>query len=88
VDTSSLVAFPRPTSPDEESVGDVALAEIDMAIALVASRVARRVRLTSLPFVEAVAAIGLARARTAGMAFTLERAERVGVTTVTVGPVD
>ncbi|HET7473598.1 MAG TPA: hypothetical protein VFJ71_10775 [Candidatus Limnocylindrales bacterium] len=68
--------------------GDAALVEIDAAIALVLSGAARRVRLTSLPFVESIAPIGLARARSAGVAFTFERAERVGVATVTLGPIE
>ena len=68
--------------------GAAALAEIDAAIALVLSAVARRVRLTALPFVEPVAATGLARARAAGVAFAFERGERAGVATVTIGPRD
>jgi hypothetical protein len=62
------------------------LLEIDAAIALVASGNARRVRLTALPFVESMAATGLARARAVGVAFAFERTEGVGVATVTVGP--
>jgi hypothetical protein len=80
-------------SPDEDpavafDAGAAALAEIDAAIALVVSAAARRVRLTALPFVEPVAATGLARARAAGVAFTFERGERIGVSTVTIGPLD
>ena len=68
--------------------GHSALAEIDAAIALVLSGAARRVRLTSLPFVESVAAVALARARAAGLEFDFERGERAGVSTVTIGPVE
>ncbi len=79
--------------PDDDPVvafdaGAAALAEIDAAIALVLSAAARRVRLTALPFVEPIAAIGLARARAAGVGFTFERGERIGVSTVTIGPRD
>ena len=88
MDPSPIRAFAGPDSgSDASTVADRALAEIDVAIALVASRVARRVRLTAMPFVETVAATGLAHARAAGMAFTFERSERIGVATVTVGPV-
>ena len=79
------IPFPR----DPESTTDAdeaALLEIDAAIAMVAGRHARRVRLTALPFVDHVAGIGAAHARAAGVAFRLEGAERAGVVTVTVGP--
>ncbi len=87
MDSSALIEFPRDLQhADPDEVGAASLAEIDAAIALVVGRVARRVRLASLPFVDDIAGIGLARARTAGVAFTVERAERAGVRTVTVGP--
>jgi hypothetical protein len=50
------------------------------------SAAAVRVRLTAFPFVETVAATGLARARAAGVAFGFERTERLGIATVTIGP--
>jgi hypothetical protein len=89
VDTPAVISFPF--DPDAESAteaGSVALAEIDAAIALVTSRVARRVRLVGLPFGDAMAGLGLARARAAGLAFRLERTERVGFASVTVGPIE
>jgi hypothetical protein len=93
MDSASVVAFPR--LDDGEGAGVAlasanagAIAEIDAAIDLVAGGVARRVRLTAIPFVESVAAVGLARARAAGLAFRFERNERLGVVTVTVGPRD
>jgi hypothetical protein len=88
VDGTAVIAFPSDSAREPEAVGSGALAEIDAAIALVADRVARRVRLTAWPFVEQVAAIGLARARAAGMAFAVERGERAGIVTVTVGPLE
>ena len=88
-----MIAFPRHTTAaahdadaDASEAATAALAEIDAAIALVAGRAARRVRITALPFVEAVAWLGLVHARAAGMAFTFERPERAGVVTVTIGP--
>lgn len=88
MEPSLVLAHPGPAAGhDGDAVADRALTEIDVAIELVASRVARRVRLTALPFVDTVAAIGLSHARAAGIAFTFERGERVGVATVTVGPV-
>ena len=90
MDSSTVIAFPRldagVATPDD--VGAAALAEIDAAIALVAGRAARRVRLTAVPFVETVAAVGLAHARAAGLAFEFERPERAGVVTVTIGPLE
>jgi len=65
---------------------EIALAEIDAAISMVVGGHAVRVRLTALPFVDRVAGIGAARARAAGVQFRLERPERPGVRTVTVGP--
>jgi len=80
-----VIPFPR--GPDESTSADeAALTEIDAAIAMVVSRNAVRVRLTALPFVDRVAGIGAAHAHAAGVAFCLERPDRAGVVTVTVGP--
>ena len=61
MDSPTVIAFPRSDagaiSPDD--LGAAALAEIDAAIALVVRHAARRVRLTAVPFVETVAAVGL-----------------------------
>jgi hypothetical protein len=92
VDNPSLIVFPRDRSADDDlspdAAGSAALAEIDAAIALVLGGAARRVRLTALPFVETIAAIGLAHATAAGLTFGFDRAERAGVITVTVGPIE
>ena len=90
MDSPTVIAFPQPdvTSDPPGDAGAAALAEIDAAIAMVASHAARRVRLTAVPFVERAAAEGLAHARAAGMAFRFERPERAGVVTVTIGPLD
>jgi hypothetical protein len=94
MDASAVIAFPRSLDGaitelgSDDDAGSRAILEIDAAIALVASRIARRVRLIALPFVADVAATGLAHARAAGMAFAFERADRVGVVTVTVGPLE
>ena len=95
VDTAHVIAFPRPGTPPardadvEASDGAAAaLAEIDAAIELVATRAARRVRLTALPFVDLVGGVALAHARAAGMAFRFERPERAGVVTITIGPLE
>jgi hypothetical protein len=90
VDSPTVIAFPRPgvdRSPRDDA-GAAALSEIDAAIALVAARAARRVRLTAVPFIELAAGEGLAHARAAGMGFRFERPEREGVATVTIGPLD
>lgn len=87
MEAESVVAFRAgPDHGDEPSVGASALAEIDAAIALVEAGAAIRVRLVALPFVETIAAVGLARARAAGVGFAYERGTRVGSATVTVGP--
>ena len=90
VDSPSVIVFPRRgTAVDDlDGAASTALAEIDAAIALVAARAARRVRLTALPFVEAIGGLALAHATAAGMAFRFERPEREGVVTVTIGPLD
>jgi hypothetical protein len=95
VDTAGVIAFPRPgTTAARDAAVDAsdgfvaALAEIDTAIEMVALRVARRVRITALPFAEDVGAVALAHAREAGMAFRFERPERAGVVTVTIGPLE
>ena len=89
MDSASVIAFPRAASDDDEqTVGAAALREIDAAIALIVGGAARRVRLAGVPFVDVVAGTGLAHARAAGLGFRLERAEREGVATVTIGPAD
>ncbi len=92
MDSARVIAFPRPgagaAAAGSDDAGTIALAEIDAAIVLVAAHVARRVRLTALPFVERVAAIGLAHATAAGLGFRFERPDRIGVATVTVETLD
>jgi hypothetical protein len=79
--------IPFPVDPDGATDADeLAVVEIDAAIAMVVGGHADRVRLTALPFVDRVAGIGAAHAHTAGVSFRVERAERAGVLTVTVGP--
>ena len=90
MDSATVIDFPRQAAglgtPDEAGAG--ALAEIDAAIALVRARVAARVLLTAIPFIETVAAIGLANAQAAGLAFRFEPSDRLGVATVTIGPIE
>lgn len=88
MNSNPVIAFPRADDGPVDEAGDAALAEIDAAIAMVANHAARRVRLTAVPFIETVAGVGLARARAANVAFALERAERLGVVTVTIGPLE
>ena len=85
-----MIVFPRPGSTPSglDEAGSAALAEIDAAIALVLVQAARRVRLTAIPFIESISSVGLAHARAAGLAFALERGERAGVVTVTIGPAE
>jgi hypothetical protein len=78
----SVSPIPFPSAPSDPLGHD--LAEIDAAIALVASGRATRVRLVSLGHPEAIAATGLAHAQDAGIDFRLERTGEA--TAVTVGP--
>ena len=90
MDSTALIAFPRPADPagdpSPDEAGSVALAEIDAAIALVEAHAARRVRLVAIPFADSVAGVALARASAAGLAFDFQRTARAGVATVTIGP--
>ena len=80
MDVVSPIPFPdAPSDPLEHD-----LAEIDAAIALVATGRATRVRLVSIACPDAVAATGLAHAQAAGLIFRLDRHGRA--TAVTVGP--
>jgi hypothetical protein len=66
---------------------EIALVEIDIAIALVQRGQARRVRLVGLDGSERAAALGLARAQAAGVWFALERNEASdGAVSILVGP--
>lgn len=79
--------IPFPADPlGVTDADELAVVEIDAAIAMVVGHHADRVRLTALPFVDRAAGIGAAHAHAAGVAFRVERAERAGVLTVTVGP--
>ena len=77
---------PIPFPPAVDVADEIALAEIDVAIALVASRVARRVRVANVPdaIADQVAGIGAARAGAASVRFAVERSSRSR--TFTVGP--
>ena len=77
---------PIPFPPAVDATDDAALAEIDVAIALVASGVARRVRVANIPddTAEHVAGVGAARAGTAGVRFVVERSSLSR--TLTIGP--
>ena len=80
--------IPLAAGVDSTDAGAAALAQIDAAIAMVAARAAARVRLTAVPMIESVAALGAAHASAAGIRFRLEPAERLGVRTVTIGPLE
>ena len=66
---------------------DVALREIDVAIKLVASGLARVVQLTGLEAAERAAAMGLAQAQAVGVRFELQRSSSVaGAVSLRIGP--
>jgi hypothetical protein len=65
----------------------VALREIDVAIELVVSGLARVVQLTGLEAGERAAALGLAQAQAAGVHFELQRSGSVeGAVSLRIGP--
>ena len=74
--------FPFSDAPSDPLGHD--LAEIDAAIALVATGGATRVRLVNLGHPDVIAATGLAHAQDAGIGFRLDR--NGDATAVTVGP--
>ena len=65
---------------DSSEPVDLDLAEVDAAIAMVASGAATRVRLTGLRQPDDVAGAALARAQAAHVAFELDRSELVVLT--------
>ena len=66
---------------------DVALREIDVAIELVVSGLARVVQLTGLEAAERAAALGLAQAQAASVSFELQRSSAVaGAVSLRIGP--
>jgi hypothetical protein len=77
---------PIPFPPAAHAADEVVLTEIDVAIALVASGAATRVRVASvsLDTAERVAGVGAARAGSSGLRFVLERSGQYA--TLTVGP--
>jgi len=77
---------PIPFPPAVDASDDAALAEIDVAIALVASGIASRVRVANIAddIAEHVAGLGAARAGTAGVRFVVERSSLSR--TLTIGP--
>jgi len=74
--------------PVEYQASDRVLAELVAAIELVAGGGARRVVLSGLPGVEAVAADVLGRAQAAHVAFSLRRTSGSQAPAVVVGPLE
>jgi hypothetical protein len=86
MDGQSVIDFPRSAEQFDEDQ-EAALGEIDAAIALVLSRVARRIRLSGMAHAVVVAGAGAAHAQSAGVAFGLDRDDDAGSLTITVGPI-
>jgi hypothetical protein len=81
------IPFPPAADAASEAADHAVLTEVDVAIALVASRIATRVRVASLDLVvaERLAGLAAARAGSSGLRFVVERsADRA---TFTVGPI-
>jgi hypothetical protein len=78
---------PRPIRPPTVDF-DHELADVAVAIQLVATGGARRVTLTGLRRSEEIAPEALALAQAAGIRFALQRDGRNGLATIVVGPID
>jgi hypothetical protein len=77
-----------PTLPGDQGAPDPvedAIAEVDGAIVLILTGVARAVQLYGLPGAGRATAVGAAHAQEAGLAFRIERDRRGGITLI-VGP--
>jgi hypothetical protein len=77
---------PIPFPPAVDAAEDAAITEIEVAIELVDSGVASRVRVAGITpaIADRVAAIGASRAGAAGLLFRIERSSSSA--TITVGP--
>jgi len=81
MDTADLFFLPRADDPM-----DIELREVDVAVAMVATGAAVRIRLVGLTDPETLAPIALARAQLAGIDFHVDRAG--STTRLTFGPID
>jgi hypothetical protein len=81
------IPFPHAVEPTEDAADQAVLTELDVAIALVASGIATRVRVASLNLeaAERLAGVGAAHAGSAGLRFVIERSKDCA--TFTIGPV-
>ena len=81
------IPFPPATDAANDAADHAVLTEVDVAIALVASGVATRVRVAALDLlvVDRLAGLAAARAGSSGLRFVVERSAGCG--TFTVGPV-
>ena len=76
----------RPPASERDPL-EIALGEIDVAIALVRRGQARCIRLYGLTGAERAAGLGLARAQEAGVEFALERGTEPGLpVSLVIGP--
>jgi hypothetical protein len=80
------IPFPPAVVARHDATDEIALAEIDVAIALVAGGVANRVRVANVAdaIADDLAGIAAARAGAAGVRFVMERSSRSR--TLTIGP--
>jgi hypothetical protein len=77
--------FPRALEPSDDDL-EKALAEVDVAIAVVSRGAAVRVRLIGFPLVEGVVGLAAAHAQLAGVAFQIDRLDPAGAAAMVVGP--
>lgn len=85
-DRPRSLAFPPVVAP-RASVDEADLAEVEVAVALVRTGGAARIRLVGLRDAAGIAGIAAARAQAAGLAFRLDtRDPQGGVANLTIGP--
>jgi hypothetical protein len=75
--------FPR--EPSDEEL-EIALAEVDAAIALIQAGAAARIRLIGFALVDVVAGLAAAHAQFAGVGFQIDRLDPAGAAAMIVGP--
>jgi hypothetical protein len=85
VEDPQPIPFPRVAEPTDAEL-EAALAEVDVAIAVVQRGAAVRIRLIGFGLAEAIVGLAAAHAQLAGVAFQVDRPEVSGALSLIVGP--
>ena len=84
-DVEGVEPTPFPREPSDEEL-EIALAEVDAAIALIQAGAAARIRLIGFALVDVVAGLAAAHAQLAGVGFQIDRLDPAGAAAMIVGP--